>query len=131
MKLALLAAPAEPKEFQGVEQQLEALGVLSMQMDVVHRAVLEHEGAAAVHAGEMVLIAIHGSKQGFAAGEMPAAHQAPLLQLAQVPVHRGEAHGLGALAQHAVQILTREFPVGAPQLFKQELLTFARGGNLG
>ena len=129
--MALLAAAAEPKELQGVEQQLEALGVLSMQMDVVHRAVLQHQGAAAVHTGEMVLVAIHGSEEGFPAGEMAAAHQAPLLQLPQVPVHRGEAHGLGALAQHAVKILAREFPVGAAQLLEQQLLSFARGGNLG
>jgi len=105
LKLTLLAAAAQPEELQGVEQQLKAFGVFPMQVDVVHRAVLEHQGAAAVHTGEVVLVAIDGGEQGLSAGEVPAAHQAPLLQLAQVPIHRGQAHRLGALAEHAVQVL--------------------------
>ena len=80
--LALLAAVAQPEELQGVEQQLEALGLLVGEVRLVHRAVLQHQGGAAIHAGEVVFIALHRREQGLAAGEMAAADQAPLLQLA-------------------------------------------------
>ncbi len=100
--LAPLAAAAQPEEFQGVKQHLEALGVVAVELHLVHRAVLQHQGGAAIHAGEVVLIALHRREQGLATWEMAAADQAPLLQLAQVPVHGGQSHGLGALAQKGV-----------------------------
>jgi hypothetical protein len=56
---------------------------------------------------------------------MAAADQAPLLQLAQVPVHRGQSHCLGALAQQGVQVLAGEFPIGQLQLLQQQQLAIA------
>jgi hypothetical protein len=62
---------------------------------------------------------------------MAAADQASLLQLAQVPVHRRQAHGLGPLAQQGVEVLTGELPADLAQRGQQELLAVAWGGNLG
>ena len=129
--LAPLAAAAQPEEFQGVKQHPEAFGMVAMELHLMHGAVLQHQGGAAIHAGEVVLIALHRCKQRFAAGQVAAADQAPLLQLPQVPVHRGQPHGLGALAQQGVQLLPGEFPIRQPQLLQQNLLTIAGGGNLG
>ena len=100
-------------------------------MQLVHRAVLQPLGAAAVHAGEVVLVALQGGEERLAAGQVAAADQAPLLQLPQVAIHRGQSHGLGALAQQGMQLLARQFPVGLVQLIQQQLLAIARGGNLG
>ena len=102
-----------------------------MQVHIVHGAVFEHGGAAAVDAGEVVLVAVGGGEQALATGQVTAANQAPLLQLTQVAVHRGQAHGLGALAQQGVEVLAGEFPVGPAQGGQQQLLAIARGGNLG
>ena len=129
--LAPLAAAAQPEEFQGVKQHLEALGVVAVELHLVHRAVLQHQGGAAIHAGEVVLIALHRCKQRFAAGQVAAANQSALLELAQVPVHRGQPHGLGALAQQGVQLLSGEFPIREAKLLQQNLLTIAGSGNLG
>ena len=73
----------------------------------------------------MVFIALHRREQGLATGEMAAADQASLLQLAQVPVHRGQSHRLRALAQQGVQVLAGEFPIGQLQLLQQQLLAIA------
>jgi zinc/manganese transport system permease protein len=100
-------------------------------MQRVHRAVAERLGGTAVHAGEMVLVAFHRCKQGFAAGKVPAADQASLLQLAQMAVHGGQAHALGPLPQQGVKLLARELPFGGAQLLQQLQLAIARSGNLG
>ena len=102
-----------------MEQQLEALGLLVGEVRFVHRAVLQPLGAAAVHTREVVLITIQGREQGLTAGQMTAADQAPLLQLAQVAVDRGQTHGLGPLAQPGMQLLAGEFPLGLLQLIQQ------------
>ena len=129
--LALQAAAAQPEEFERVEQQLEALGLFPVQLHLMHGAMGQHQGAAAVDAGEMVLIALHRREQGLAAGQMAAADQPPLLQVPQMAIHRGQPHGLGAPAQQGMQVLAGEFAIRQPQLLKQQLLTIARGGNLG
>ena len=129
--LALLAAVAQPEELQGVEQQPEAGCLHDMQVHIMHGAMLQHHGGAAIDAGEVVLVAIGGGEQALATGQVTAANQAPLLQLTQVAIHRGQPHGLGALAQQGVQVLAGEFPVGPAQGGQQQLLAIARGGNLG
>ena len=126
-----LAGLAEPEELQGVEQQLEAVGLAIGKMQGVHRAVVERLGSAAVHTGEVVFVALHGREQGFAAGQVAAADQAALLQLPQMAVDRGQPHRLVALAQPRVQVLPTEFAVGLAQLLQQQLLAIARDGNLG
>ena len=102
-----------------------------MQVHVVHRAAIEADGAAAIDAGEVVLIALGGREQGLATRKVTAADQAPLLQLAQVPVHRGQAHGLGTLAQQGMEVLAGELTAGLAQRGQQEQLAVAWGGNLG
>lgn len=97
----------------------------------MHRAVAQCLGGAAVDAGEVVFIALHRGEQGLAAGQMPAADQPPLLQLAEVAVHRGQAHALRPLPQQGMQFLARELPLGSAQLIEQLQLSIARGGNLG
>jgi hypothetical protein len=47
-----------------VEQELVAGGLISMQVYVVHGAVLQEHGGPTVDAGEVVLIALGGGKQG-------------------------------------------------------------------
>lgn len=125
--MTLLAAGTEAEEFKGVEQELEAFQLLAVGMGAVHRAVIEDHGAAAVHAGEVMLIPLGGGVKGLAAGEMAAAHQAPLLQLAQMPVHGGEPHRLVAAAQLSVEILAREFCFASPQRLQEAGLPFAEG----
>jgi len=66
--LALLAGPAQPKELQGVEQELVAGGLIPMQVHVVHGAVLQEHGGTTVDAGEVVLIALGRGKEGLSTG---------------------------------------------------------------
>lgn len=94
-------------------------------MHVVHGAVIKNHRGAAVDTGEVVFVALCGGEQGLAAGQVAATDPAPLLQLAQVAVNRGQPHGLGALAQQGVQVLAGEFPVGLAQHRKQQLLAVA------
>ena len=130
-RLQALAAAAQPEKLQGVKQHLEPLGVVAMHLHLMHGAVLQHQGGAAIHAGEVMLIALHRGKQRFPAGQVAAADQAPLLQVPQVAIHGGQPHWLGALPQQGVQLLPREFPIRMAQLVQQHLLAIAGGGNLG
>ena len=70
--LAFLAAAAQPEELQGVEQQLEARGLLAMQVHIVHGAVFERHGGPTVHTGEVVFVPLGGGKQGLATGQVAA-----------------------------------------------------------
>ncbi|MFM1812926.1 MAG: hypothetical protein RLZZ336_1864, partial [Cyanobacteriota bacterium] len=51
-----------------------------------------------------------------------APHQAQLLQLAQVAIHRGQAHRPAALAQAGMQVLTRQLTLAALELLEELLL---------
>ena len=99
-----------------MEEQLEALSLLTMQLHVMHRALVMNQGGAAVHTCEMVLVPFHRRKQSFAARQMAAADQTTYLQLPQVAIHGGQSHRLGSLAQEGMQILAGELPVGQLQL---------------
>ena len=101
----MLAGLAKPKEFQGVKQGLEPPQVTGVKVDPMHGTNLEGGGDAAIDTGQMVVVTLGRCIQGLATGQVAAAHQALLLQLAQVAVHRGQAHGALALAQAGVQIL--------------------------
>jgi hypothetical protein len=92
------------------------------QLQAMDRAVWQPQGASAIDTGEMVLIPLRGREEGFSAGEMAAAHQAPLLQLPQVAIHRGQAHGPLPCAEAGVEILAGEFIIGLPQHRQQVLL---------
>ena len=93
-----------------------------MQVHVVHRTAIEGEGAAAVDAGEVMLIPFGGGIEGFAAGQVATAQQAPLLQLAQVAIDGGQPHRQRALAQLGMNLLAGEFRLGLAQLLQQPLL---------
>ncbi len=93
LALARLAIGAEAEKLQGMKQGLKALQMGLGQLQAMDRAVWQPQGPSAIDTGEMVLIPLRGREEGFSAGEMAAAHQAPLLQLPQVAIHRGQAHG--------------------------------------
>jgi hypothetical protein len=114
-----------------MEQQLEALGVVALEGQIMHRTVLQHQSGAAVDAGQMVLVPLHRGVERFTAGQMTGADQAALLQLAQMAIDRRQSHGLGALAQQGVEVLTGELTIRLSELRQQLLLSIARGGNLG
>lgn len=126
-----LALLAQPKKFKGVEEQCEPLAVFRLEVDMVHRAALEHSRCAAVHAGDVVFVSPQRGKQGFSAGEMSAADLSPLLQLAQVPVDGGQTHRTVARPQARVQVLARQLLVGLLQVLDDQLLPLADAGNLG
>ena len=126
-----LAALAQPEELQGVKDQREAFAVLGLEVNVMHRAMVEHRGRTAIHAGDVVLVPPQGSEEGFAAGQMPAADQSPLLELAQVPVDRRQSHGALARPQPRMQLLSRQFLVGVLQVLNDQLLPLRDAGNLG
>jgi hypothetical protein len=56
---------------------------------------------------------------------MAATDEAALLQLTQMPIHRGQSHRLGGLTQQGVEILAGELSVGLAKLRQQLLLTIA------
>jgi hypothetical protein len=120
--LAPLAAGAESKEFQGVKQGLESLEVGLGQLQAMDGAMGQPQGVTAVDTGEMVLIPLGGSKERLATGEVPAAHQPPLLQLAQVAIHRGQPHGPLPCSQTGMEILAGDLIVRLPQHRQQVLL---------
>ena len=126
-----LALLAEAKKLQGVEEQCEPLAVLCLEVDMVHRAALEHSRCAAVHAGDVVFVSPQRGKQSFSTGQMSAADLSPLLQLAQVPVDRGQTHRTVAGSQTGVQVLSRQLLVGLLQVLDDQLLPLADAGNLG
>ena len=126
-----LALLAEAKKLQGVEEQCEPLAVLCLEVDMVHRAALEHSRCAAVHAGDVVFVSPQRAKESFSTGQMSAADLSPLLQLAQVPVDRGQTHRTVAGSQTGVQVLSRQLLVGLLQVLDDQLLPLADAGNLG
>jgi hypothetical protein len=120
--LTVLAAGADAEEFEGVEQQLKAVELLGLQLYVVHGADPQWQGAAAIDAGEVVLVAFSGGVERFATGQMAATHEPALLQLAKMPVDRGQTHAVGRTAQPGVQILAGELMAGGLQLIEQMAL---------
>ncbi len=96
-----------------------------MQVHVVHGAVLQEHGGTTVDAGEVVLIALGGGKEGLPTREVAATDQSALLQLAQVPIDGGQSHRLGCLTQQGMEILAGEFAVGLAELRQQLLLAIA------
>ena len=123
--LALAAAATEAEEFQGVEQGRETGQILSVQMDVVDRAMGQNPGAAAIHAGEVMLVPFAGGVEGLSARQMAATHHPPLLQLAQVAIDGGQPHGTVPTAQARVQVLASQFAAGPLQFAEQPFLTAA------
>lgn len=129
--LPLATAGAESEEFERMKERPETLQVGAGQVQVVHRAVGQGHGGAAVHTGEVMFIPLGGGEQGLAAGQVAAAHQAPLLELAQIPVHGGQPHGALAPAQAGVEVLPAQLPRRLLQLGQQPLLADGEPGAGG
>lgn len=128
----LAAAGAAAEVFQGVEQQLEAMGRLGLGLDAMHRTVIQRQRQAAGHAGEVMGVTLPRGIESFAAGEVAAAGQAKALELAQVPVNRGQPDRLAVEAQALMQILTGEL-LGALAQHRQHAHLFGvelAGGRL-
>jgi len=126
-----LAALAQSEELQGVKDQRKPFAVLGFEVNVMNRTMVEDRGGAAVHAGDVMLVPPQRSEEGFAAGQMPAADQSPLLELAQVPVNRRQSHGAVAAPQLGMQLLSRQFLLGVLQVLNDQLLPLRDAGNLG
>jgi hypothetical protein len=120
--LALLAVGAQAEEFQGVKQGTEAPQMGCGQLQAMHRAMGQTQGVATIHAGEVVFIALCGSEESLAAGEMATAHQSALLQLTQMAIDRGQAHRPLPRPQAGMKILPGELVIGLTQHLQQVLL---------
>ena len=70
----------------------------------------------------MVLVPLGGGKQGFATGQVAAAHQPFLLQLPQMAIDGGQAHGAGPTPQARMQLLARKLLLGSTKFRQQQLL---------
>ena len=112
---------------QGVKQRLEAPRQLRRQGMVVHRTDRQGDAAAAQHTGEVVGVVVDRGIEGFTARQQAAAHQAPLLQPAQLAVDGGQADAALVLTQPAVQLLAAQLRAGPTQGPKQQLLPGIQG----
>ena len=70
----------------------------------------------------MVAIPFHRCVQRFAIGKVAAAHQPPLLEVAQVAVDRCQAHGSWSISQVAMQLLTAHLIIAGLQGIQQLFL---------
>jgi hypothetical protein len=75
LQFMLLAAPAEPVDFKGMEKRPETLQKdrTQPQAAAADRAKGENLDMTTLHTGEMVFIPIHRRIDGLAAGELAAA----------------------------------------------------------
>ena len=129
----LAAAGAAAEVFQGVKEQLEAMGRLGLGLDAMHRTVIQRQRQAAGHAGEVVGVPLPGGIEGLAAGEVAAAGQPQALELAQVPIDRGQPDRLAVETQALMQVLPGEL-LGALAQHRQDAHLFGvelLGGRLG
>jgi hypothetical protein len=108
------ASATESKEFKRVKQKIEVSSAVFGHFDVVDWAVIQRFGDAAINAGEMVSISFDRGIEGFTVGEVSAAHQTPLMQLAEIAIHRREPHGV-VFVQAPVQLLATHFIVARLQ----------------
>ena len=87
------ASATESKEFKRVKQEIEVSLAVFGHFNVVNWAVIQHFCDAAINAGEMVLVPFDRGIKSFTIGEVSAAHQTPLMQPAEIAIHRREPHG--------------------------------------
>ena len=102
------ASATESKEFKRVKQKIEVSSAVFGHFDVVDWAVIQRFGDAAINAGEMVPVPFDRGIEGFTGGQVSAAHQTPLMQLAEIAIHRRKPHGV-VFAQAPVQLLATHF----------------------
>ena len=104
------ASATESKEFKRVKQKIEVSSAVFGHFDVVDWAVIQRFGDAAINAGEMVPIPFDGGIESFTGWQVSAAHQTPLVQLAEIAINRREPHGV-LFVQAPVQLLATHFVV--------------------
>ena len=104
------ASATESKEFKRVKQKIEVSLAVFRHFNAVNWAVIQCLGDAAINAGEMVPVPFDRGIESFTGWKVSAAHQTPLVQLAEIAIHRREPHGL-VFVQAPVQLLTTHFIV--------------------
>jgi hypothetical protein len=104
------ASATDSKEFKRVKQKIEVSLAVFGNFNIVDWAVIQLFGDAAINAGEMVPVPFDRGIESFTGGQVSAAHQAPLMQLAEIAVHRCESHCV-VFVQASVQLLTTQFVV--------------------
>lgn len=129
--LAGLALFAQPKKLEGMKQQFEAMSVSCAEVDMMNGAAVEDSRFTAVHTGDVMFVPSQRRKEGFPAGQMPAANLSALLQLAQVSVNRCQSHRTVAGPQTGVQVLSRQLLIGILQVLNDQLLPLVSPGSLG
>ena len=108
------ASATESKEFKRVKQEIEVSLAVFGHFNVVDWAVIQHFGDAAINAGEMVLVPFDRGIESFTSGQVSAAHQTPLMQSAEIAIHRREPHGV-VFFQAPMQLLATYFVVARPK----------------
>ena len=108
------ASATQSKEFKRVKQKIEVTLAVLGDFNVVDWALLQGFGDAAINAGEMVPVPFDRGIEGFTGGQVSAAHQTPLMQLAEIAIHRRKPHGV-VFAQAPVQLLATHFVVARLQ----------------
>jgi hypothetical protein len=104
------ASATESKEFKRVKQKIEVSLAVFGHFDVVDWAVIQCFGDAAINAGEMVLVPFDRGIESFTSGQVSAAHQTSLVQLAEIAIHRRQPHAV-LFVQAPVQLLATHFVV--------------------
>jgi len=97
-----------------VKQKIEVPNAFLRHIDGVNGAMIQWFGLAAVDAGEMVLIPLHGGVERFTTWQMTTTHHTPLLEHPQVAVHGGQSHR-GLLFKVAVKLLAAHLISGPAQ----------------
>ena len=108
------ASATQSKEFKRVKQKIEVSLAVFGHFNVVDWAVIQRLCDAAINAGEMVPVPFDRGIEGFTSWQMSAAHQAALMQLAEIAIHRREPHGV-VFVQAPVQLLATHFVVARLQ----------------
>ena len=104
------ASATESKEFKRVKQKIEVSSAVFGHFNVVDWAVIQRFGDAAINASEMVPVPFDWGIESFTGWKVSAAHQTPLMQLAEIAIHRRKPHGV-VFAQAPVQLLATHFVV--------------------
>lgn len=108
------ASATQSKEFKRVKQKIEVALAVFGDFNVVDWALLQGFGDAAINAGEMVPVPFDGGIESFAGWKMSTAHQAALVQLPEIAIHRREPHGV-VFVQAPMQLLATHFVVARPK----------------
>ena len=102
------ASATQSIEFKRVKQKIEVSLAVFGHFNAVDWAVIQRFGGAAINAGEMVPVTFDRGIESFTSWQMSAAHQSPLMQLAEIAIYGCEPHGV-VFIQASVQLLSTHF----------------------